>query len=144
MAKLATHMGDPHGGPQTSPQHADPHEFLVWLSLKVRDLLKGLETTTAIKRRSISCNSGGDCSVSDLSLHFEVLARLCKSCHFTVVGSQLLYFGGRCECNFSSRRWPFASRQWPGGEVVISRSLPLLDLGRGDLGHSKVVVSWLL
>ena len=25
MAKFATHMGDPHGGPQTSPQHADPH-----------------------------------------------------------------------------------------------------------------------
>ena len=24
MAKYAPHMGDPHGGPQTSPQHADP------------------------------------------------------------------------------------------------------------------------
>ena len=23
--KLATHMGDPHGDPQTSPKHADPH-----------------------------------------------------------------------------------------------------------------------
>ena len=22
--------GDPHGGPQTSPQHADPHGFLIW------------------------------------------------------------------------------------------------------------------
>ena len=34
MAKFATHMGDPHGYPQTSPQHADPHGFLVWFSLK--------------------------------------------------------------------------------------------------------------
>ena len=25
MAKFATHMGDPHADPQTSPQHADPH-----------------------------------------------------------------------------------------------------------------------
>ena len=24
MAKFAPHMGDPHGGLQTSPQHADP------------------------------------------------------------------------------------------------------------------------
>ena len=32
--KFATHMGDPHGDPQTSPQHADPHGFLVWFSLK--------------------------------------------------------------------------------------------------------------
>ena len=27
-------MGDPHGDPQTSPQHADPHRFLVWFSLR--------------------------------------------------------------------------------------------------------------
>ena len=27
-------MGDPHGDVQTSPQHADPHEFLVWYSFK--------------------------------------------------------------------------------------------------------------
>ena len=25
MAKFAPHMGDPHGDPQTSPQHTDPH-----------------------------------------------------------------------------------------------------------------------
>ena len=34
MAKFAPHMGDPLGDPQTSPQHADPHGFLVWFSLK--------------------------------------------------------------------------------------------------------------
>ena len=34
MAKFAPHMGGPHGDPQTSPQHADPHGFLVWSSLK--------------------------------------------------------------------------------------------------------------
>ena len=27
-------MGDLHGDPQSSPQHADPHGFLVWFSLK--------------------------------------------------------------------------------------------------------------
>ena len=34
MANFAPHMGDPQGGPQTSPQHADPYGFLVWFSLK--------------------------------------------------------------------------------------------------------------
>ena len=34
MAKFAPHMGDPHGDPQTSPQHADPHGFFVWFSTK--------------------------------------------------------------------------------------------------------------
>ena len=34
MAKFAPHMVDPHGDPQTSPQHADPHGFLVWFSFK--------------------------------------------------------------------------------------------------------------
>ena len=33
MAKFATHMGDPRGNRQTSPQQADPHGFLVWFSL---------------------------------------------------------------------------------------------------------------
>ena len=37
MAKFATHMGDPHGDPQTSPQHADPYGFLVWFSLSGPD-----------------------------------------------------------------------------------------------------------
>ena len=31
--KIAPHMHDPHGD-QTSPQHADPHVFLVWFSLE--------------------------------------------------------------------------------------------------------------
>ena len=38
MAKFAPHMGDPHGDPQTSPQHADPHGFLVWFSLKTHQV----------------------------------------------------------------------------------------------------------
>ena len=33
MAKFAPHTGDPHGDPQTSPQHANPHGFVVWVSL---------------------------------------------------------------------------------------------------------------
>ena len=31
---LTSHMGDPHGNPQTGPHHADPHGFLVWFSLE--------------------------------------------------------------------------------------------------------------
>ena len=34
MAKLAPQMGDPHGDPQTSPQHADPYGLGVWFSLE--------------------------------------------------------------------------------------------------------------
>ena len=34
MVKVATHMSDPHGGPQTSPQHTNLHGFLVWLGLR--------------------------------------------------------------------------------------------------------------
>ena len=30
MAKFAPNMSDPHGEPQTSPQHANPHGFLVY------------------------------------------------------------------------------------------------------------------
>ena len=36
MAEFGPHMGDPHGDPQTSPQHADPHGFLVLLSLSLK------------------------------------------------------------------------------------------------------------
>ena len=28
-------MGDPHGDPQTSPQHADPHGYLTWFPSKM-------------------------------------------------------------------------------------------------------------
>ena len=31
MAIFASHMGDPHGDPQTSPQHAVPHGFGAFL-----------------------------------------------------------------------------------------------------------------
>ena len=31
--KFAARMGHPRGDPQTSPQHVDPHGFLVWFSL---------------------------------------------------------------------------------------------------------------
>ena len=32
--KFTPHIGGLHGAPQTSPQHADPHGFLVWFSLE--------------------------------------------------------------------------------------------------------------
>ena len=94
-----------------------------------RDRLKALEMTTAIRRCKISCNSGGDCWVSDLSLHGccksqslqdsaeVVISRLLprNCCGLVVVVSAII----------ASRRWPFASQRWPGAEVVISRLLPL-------------------
>ena len=48
MAKFATHMGDPHGDAQTSPQHADPHEFIVlWIGVLWAGLRVGLWITHA-------------------------------------------------------------------------------------------------
>ena len=38
MAKFATHMGDPHGDPQTSPQHADPHGLGAFLKKTIEDI----------------------------------------------------------------------------------------------------------
>ena len=32
--EFALHMGDPHGDPQSGPQHADPHGLLVWVLFK--------------------------------------------------------------------------------------------------------------
>ena len=36
MAKFATHMSDPRGDPQTSPQRPDPRECLVWFLKKAQ------------------------------------------------------------------------------------------------------------
>ena len=102
----------------------------------LRDFLKALETTTAIKRCKISCNSSGDCSVSDLSFHGRCIARSLQDSAEVVI-SRLLARNCRSlavvvSAVFASRRWPFASQRWPGGEVVISRSscLPLWGVGR--------------
>ena len=38
MAKFAPHMGDPHGGPQTSPQHADPHGLGALLKKTIQEI----------------------------------------------------------------------------------------------------------
>ena len=38
MAKFAPHMGDPHGAPQTSPQHADPHGFGAFLKKTIQEI----------------------------------------------------------------------------------------------------------
>ena len=96
--------------------------------------LKALETTTAMKRRNILCTFCSDCAVFNLSLHgrcispslqdsakvaiSRLLARNC--CGLAVVVSAI-----------------FASQWWPGGEVVISRSLPLWDLGRRNWDTQK-------
>ena len=38
MVKFATHMGDPHGEPQTSPQHADPHGLGAFLKKTIQEI----------------------------------------------------------------------------------------------------------
>ena len=38
MAKFAPHMGDPHGDPQTSPQHADPHGLGAFLEKTTQEI----------------------------------------------------------------------------------------------------------
>ena len=38
MAKFPTHMGDPHGDPQTSPQHADPHGLGAFLKKTIQEI----------------------------------------------------------------------------------------------------------
>ena len=38
MAKFAIHMGDPHGDPQTSPQHADPHGLGAFLKKTTQEI----------------------------------------------------------------------------------------------------------
>ena len=36
--KFAPHMGDPHGDPQTSPQHADPHGLGAFLKKTIQEV----------------------------------------------------------------------------------------------------------
>ena len=38
MAKFAPHMGDPHGEPQTSPQHADPRGLGGFLKKTIQEI----------------------------------------------------------------------------------------------------------
>ena len=38
MAKFAPRMGDPHGDPQTSPQHADPHGLGAFLKKTIQEV----------------------------------------------------------------------------------------------------------
>ena len=38
MAKFALHMGDPHGDPQTSPQHPDPHGLGAFLKKSIQEV----------------------------------------------------------------------------------------------------------
>ena len=38
MAKFAPDMGDPHGDPQTSPQHADPHGLGTFLEKTIQEI----------------------------------------------------------------------------------------------------------
>ena len=38
MARFAPHMGEPHGNPQTSPQHADPYGLGAFLRKTMQEI----------------------------------------------------------------------------------------------------------
>ena len=48
------HMCDPHGDPQTSPQHADPHGFLVWFSAFLKKTMQEIH----VDRRVVGWSAG--------------------------------------------------------------------------------------
>ena len=91
-----------------------------------RDFVKAFETTTAINRRKLSCNSGGDYWASDLSFHGRRISRSLQN-SVKVFISRLLA-PNRCSLAVVVIAI-FASRWWPSGKVVISQSLRLWDLG---------------
>ena len=62
MAKFAPRMGDPHGDPQTSPQHANPHGFLVWFSLKLQKVHVDRRAVTWSAGRHVDHPRGGQIS----------------------------------------------------------------------------------
>ena len=53
MATFATRMRDPHGDPQTSPQHADPHKCFVRLSFRHSE--KGAFAKGALRKSVANC-----------------------------------------------------------------------------------------
>ena len=97
----------------------------------IRDFLKALETTTAIKRCKISCTFlqrlFSFWLATSRRLHFMVVSRSFKSRHFTVVGSQVLWFGGRCvcgRCRFgTSGGWIGTLESLSFVAVVVSRAV---------------------
>ena len=50
MAKFATHMGDPHGDLQTSPQHANPHGLGAFLKKTIPEI--------SVDRRVVGWSAG--------------------------------------------------------------------------------------
>ena len=91
-------------------------------SVIIIDFTKAIETTTAIKRRKISCNSGGDCWVSDFwlvtswSLDFAVVTRFCKGRHFTLSRSP------GCRGDF---RWCFVTQLRISVQSLLELGPPL-------------------
>ena len=53
MAKFAPHTGDPHGDPQTSPQHADPHGLGALLKTAIQEI--------HVDRRVVGWSAGSPC-----------------------------------------------------------------------------------
>ena len=77
-------MGDPHGDPQTSPQHADPHGFLVWFSLRRHPSPCGLACCRLVCR--LPCGSpmwgGGKFRHGLLEKSLTKTRKNLKICHF--------------------------------------------------------------
>ena len=94
-------------------------------SVFIRDFLKAFETTTAMKRREISCTFCSDCAVSNLSLHGRCVWRSLQDPARVVISLLLAH---NCCSLAVVVRSIFASQWWARGEVVISRSFTLWDL----------------
>ena len=82
MAKFAPHIGDQHGEPQTSPQDADPHRFLVWFSLERHQVHVDRRAVGWSAGRHVDHPCGGQISpwpareATDLNLAYSALAQI--------------------------------------------------------------------
>ena len=104
-------------------ENAENADAKTWKMRKIREFLKALETTTAMKRREISCSFSSDCWVSDSSFH---------GCWRGIVVVWRLLWVPLLPLN--------------DGQVEKSSFHGCYRLGpqEVELEHSKVIVSWLL
>ena len=99
-----------------------------------RDFQKALETTTAMKRRKILRKICSNRAVSSLSLRGRCISRSLHDAAKVVISRLLTR--NCCGLAFVVSVI-FASQRWPGGQVVVSRSLPLRDLGGSNWDTRK-------
>ena len=112
--------------------------------IQIRDFQKALETTTAMKRHKILCQICSNCAVSNLSLRGHCISRSLHDaakvvisrlltrncCGLAVVVSVII-------CLSMMARWRSRRFTVVATLVVVSRSLPLWDLGGSNWDTRK-------